>query len=112
MKTLKFKGLLPKPSLLERLAQRIEPKPEEKPIIEGQSRVARLVSVIRKATGQIGPHVAIPTSKPFIMHDGDPMVCFSDGSLHHAGGYVKGKAKRKALKRMRRKFNERHEPSR
>lgn len=46
----------------------------------------------------------IPSGQPntrFTTHDGEEMVFDAQGSLRHAGGRIKGKAARKALKKAR-----------
>lgn len=102
------------PSVLERIARAVEPTDKElrraDALPEG-SRVARVLRpayAIQELSGKLNePGAAVP-SKPIAgalvrMHDREIMQFHTDGSLRHAGGRVKGKAARKAFKRMRRK---------
>lgn len=95
----------PKPSVLERLARRIEPKPGEGPP-KSQARLIKQMKHIDGAQAIFAERDTQSAPKPTLavieMKDGDVMRFYTDGSLRHAGGKVKGKKARKALKRLRR----------
>jgi len=120
----------PRPSLLEKLARKIEPKGEVEPEIKGtkwftrklRSTMARRILPALDVKGLrelIGEEVVIEGKshgfalKPIVgapkgtngttqMLDHKVMRFFADGSLRHAGGKLKGKAAVKAWKRSRR----------
>lgn len=98
------------PSLLERLARKIEPTDAqlaEANKLPAYSREAKRLKpaaeVIKNFVKPGAPEVAKSTGVSLVMHDQEPMVYCTDGSLRHAGGRVKGKALRKAIKRARRR---------
>lgn len=112
-------GIGNKPSLLETLARKIEPSDGALAAagkLPKHSRRARLIlnaadipqmkdKLDHSATDGrqlIGPHAARHTGVQIAMQDHEAMAFYSDGSLRHVGGRLKGKRIRKALKRARR----------
>lgn len=104
-------------SLLEKLARKIEPSKEQLDAVKAPPKYSRVARVIKRATdidGLIGPDPqegnAIPTRCSIMMLDRKPMVFYTDGSLRHVGGRLKGKAARKVLKRMKHKIRNERKP--
>lgn len=95
-----------KPSLLERAARAIEPKPDN----EARSVARRIkpLSEIRSATKMVlearaAGAAAKPTNGHVTLLDGaTKLLFFTDGSLRHAGGKVNGKLARKERARLKR----------
>lgn len=103
-----------KASVLEQLARKVEPTDaqlKEADQLPERSRVARMIkqaTAIPDLHGKLrakthGPAPPVSTSTAIMTLDREPMVFMTDGSWRHAGGRVKGKALRKALKRARRR---------
>lgn len=103
-------------SLMERAARAVEPTREELDKIKAPppySRVAVKIKAARDIDGlrkvishqvfgarkPATPGAPLPTNALVKTLDGEDLRFFNDGSLRHAGGRVKGKAARKALKR-------------
>lgn len=102
MKPVYQHGPSSRPSLLERLARKIEPKPSESEP-KSQGRLIKQMKDIPEAGDSYRPgEPAKPTNAIVTMKDGDPMRFHTDGSLRHAQGRIKGKAARKAFKKARR----------
>jgi len=102
------------PSLLERMARKIEPTDKElkdADKLPDRSRVARMLKAAQNIPGikhklsndllgHRGPAKPVAAVK---MLDNETMVYCDDGSLRHAAPHIKGKAARKAFKRAKRR---------
>lgn len=110
-------AVIGKKSLLSRLADKIDPTPEQlaevrRPKLPPNllkeelkatllNRAVNIPSLRDKVITDKGPRVAQPLEKGGVTVHGDRMVFFDDGSLRHAGPVVKGKAARKKFKKLR-----------
>lgn len=102
-----------KPSLLERMARKIEPNQDEKAFLESKKELPTYSRVMRRIKGlmEIDPSLRVmfsrarPTGAQYTSHDGEVMRFWSDGSVRHAFR-VKGKAFVKRTKRARQLFKQ------
>lgn len=94
-------------SWLERLARKVEPKLDPKVPHSVARRIKPMKEIDAAAVVFRPGRPPRPTSGSVVTLDGERLVFFSDGSLRHAGGVVRGKAVLKALKRARQKARRR-----
>lgn len=122
MKVVAVGGTRPVVGLLGRLANKIDPTPEQLASVRKPAppelkatllKQARDIDGLRnKVNTEDGPRVAEPVPNSTITVHGERMCFFDDGSLRHAGVVIKGKAARKKFKKERHRLHGRTEGNR